>query len=43
MVKRFNDQSKKLILHVYEYFRKQSIEKTDQKVTEERNDCIADC
>jgi hypothetical protein len=35
MVKRFNDQSKKLILHVYEYFRKQSIEKTDQKVTEE--------
>jgi hypothetical protein len=33
MVKRFNDQSKKLILHVY--FRKQSIEKTDQKVTEE--------
>jgi hypothetical protein len=35
MVKRFNDQSRKLILHVYEYFRKQSIEKTDQKVTEE--------
>jgi hypothetical protein len=35
MVKRFNDQSKKLILHVYEYFRKQSIEKKDQKITEE--------
>jgi hypothetical protein len=35
MVKRFNDHSKKLILHVYEYFRKQSIEKKDQKVTEE--------
>jgi hypothetical protein len=35
MMKRFNDHSKKLILHVYEYFRKQSIEKKDQKVTEE--------